>query len=68
MATFALAEEAIDSEIIKNFEFFSQMDMIQNMDLVTHLDVLSDEKVNSKDGAKDPGTGVQNPMPTKPKG
>ena len=37
----AIAEENIDGDIVKNLEFFSQMDVVQNMELLSQYEVLN---------------------------
>ncbi len=38
IAVFSYAEETVDTDIVKNLDFFSQMDVVQNMQLVASLD------------------------------
>jgi hypothetical protein len=41
---FLFAAEDIDEEIIKNVQFFSQMDVIENLDLASNLETLMKEE------------------------
>ena len=38
LVVFAYAEETVDTDIVKNLDFFSQLDVVQNMQLVASLD------------------------------
>jgi hypothetical protein len=43
------AEEAVDQEIIRNLDFFSQMDVIQNLELAKNLEAIKQMQADEDD-------------------